>query len=208
MDDMEEMMQQIMKMLVEMKASDDAYQEKMAADRKADKEERKAYQEKMAADCEDFLAKMKEEIREANQDLLTEMKEDLLTKMKEVRKADIEDFLATKKSEQDTEMMQSAEEHQDIPTENVAVMPVVKTRKWRRVRKSNAGRRGEPKELNRGNHGSQKKLAAACRKVSRYATVAWRKRKLFRKSETRRYLGLRKGVTVANRRTSGHATVE
>jgi hypothetical protein len=50
---------------------------------------------------------------------------------------------ATKKSEQDTEMMQSAEEHQDIPTENVAVMPVAKTRKRRRVRKSNAGRRGE-----------------------------------------------------------------
>jgi hypothetical protein len=37
--------------------------------------------------------------------------------------------------------------------------------------------------------------------------VAWRKRKLFRKSETRGYCGSRKGVTVADRRTSRHATV-
>jgi hypothetical protein len=37
--------------------------------------------------------------------------------------------------------------------------------------------------------------------------VAWRKRKLFRKSETRGFCGSRKGVTVADRRTSRHATV-
>jgi hypothetical protein len=50
-------------------------------------------------------------------------------------------------------------------------------------------------------------LAAACRKVSRYAAVAWRKRKLFRKSETHGFCGSRKGVTVADKRTTGHATV-
>jgi hypothetical protein len=44
MDNMEEMMQQIMDMLVEVKASADAFQEKMAADRKAKQE--------------DFLARM------------------------------------------------------------------------------------------------------------------------------------------------------
>jgi hypothetical protein len=43
--------------------------------------------------------------------------------------------------------------------------------------------------------------------VSRHATVAWRKRKLFRKSEARGYCGLRNGVTVADRRTWPHATM-
>jgi hypothetical protein len=69
-------------------------------------------------------------------------------------------------------MMQSAEEHQDVPSEDVVMKPVKGLKKRRRGRKCTAGRRGEPKELNRGNCGSLKKLAAACRKVSRHATVA------------------------------------
>jgi hypothetical protein len=43
--------------------------------------------------------------------------------------------------------------------------------------------------------------------VSLHATVAWRKRKLFRKLETRGYCGSWKGVTIADRRMSRHATV-
>jgi hypothetical protein len=92
-------------------------------------------------------------------------------------------------------------------SEDVAVMPVKGLNKRRRGRQSTAGRRGEPKELIRGNGGSRRKLAAVCRKVSRHATVAWRKRKLSRKSETRGFCRSRKGVTVADRRTSRHATV-
>jgi hypothetical protein len=102
----------------------------------------KAYQEKMAADQEDMLTRM---------DAIFE------TYKKRMR--------ATKKTEQNPEMMQSAEEHQDVPSEDIAVMPVKGLKKWRRGRKSTAGRRGEPKELNRGNCRSRKKLAAACRKV-------------------------------------------
>jgi hypothetical protein len=113
----------------------------------------------------------------------------------------------TKKTEQDPGMMPSVEEHQYTSTEEVAVMPVKGLRKRRRGRKLTAGRRGESKEVTRGNCGSRRKLDAACRKVSRHATVAWRKRKLFRKSETRGYCGSRKRVTVADRRTSRHATV-
>jgi hypothetical protein len=79
---------------------------------------------------------------------------------------------ATEKIEENPEMMQSAEEHQDMPNEDVAVMPVGEPRKRRRGRKSNAGRRGEPKEQIRGKCGSRKKLAATCTKVSRHATVA------------------------------------
>jgi hypothetical protein len=114
---------------------------------------------------------------------------------------------ATEKIEQDPGMMQSVEEHHDVPIEEVAVMPVKGLKKRRRGRKSTAGRRGEPKTLNRGNCGSRKKLAAACRKVSRHATVAWRKRNLIRRSETRGYCGSRKVMTVADRRTCPHATV-
>jgi hypothetical protein len=54
-----------------------------------------------------------------------------------------------------------------------------------RGRKQAAGRRGEPKKLTRGDCGSRKKLAAACRKVSRHATMAWRKRNIFRKFWTK-----------------------
>jgi hypothetical protein len=86
-----------------------------------------------------------------------------------------------KNIEQDSGMMQSVEEHQEIPTEDVAVMPVRGLRKRRRNRKLTGRRRGEPKELIRGDCGSHRKLAAACRKnVSRHATVAWQKINLTR----------------------------
>jgi hypothetical protein len=65
-----------------------------------------------------------------------------------------------------------------------------------------AGRRGEPKELNRGDHGSRKKLAAACRKASLRATVAWLKRNVFRKSWTRGNCGLRKEVTASRKKVA------
>jgi hypothetical protein len=58
MDNDEESMQQIMEMLVEMKASIDAFQEKLADDRK---------------DYQDFLTRIKEEDRQANQKFLERM---------------------------------------------------------------------------------------------------------------------------------------
>jgi hypothetical protein len=51
-------------------------------------------------------------------------------------------------------------------------------------------------------HGSRKKLAAACRKASRRATVAWRKRKVFRKSWTHGNCGLRKEVTASRKKVT------
>jgi hypothetical protein len=214
-------MQQIVQMLAKLQASQDynqekmeAYQEKMAADRKADKEESRGANQELMTRME---AKFDDNQKKVEAD-----KEDLLTKMKEDRKADKEDLLArmdamfetykkrimaTKKTEKNPGMTQSIEEHQDVPNEDVTVMPVKGLKKRRRVWKSTAERRGEPKELNQGNCGSRRKLDAACRKVSHRATVAWRKRKLFRKSETRGYCDSRKGVTVADRRTSRQATV-
>jgi hypothetical protein len=40
---------------------------------------------------------------------------------------------ATEKIETDPVMMQSAEEHQDIPNEDATAIPVEEPRKWRRV---------------------------------------------------------------------------
>jgi hypothetical protein len=48
-------------------------------------------------------------------------------------------------------MMQSVEEHKDVLIVVVAVRPVGELKMRRRVGKSTAGRRGEPKELTRGN---------------------------------------------------------
>jgi hypothetical protein len=95
------------------------------------------------------------------------------------------------------EEMECELEHQEAPKEDAVVKPVEGQNRRHRGRKQIARRRGEPKELNRGICGSRKKLAAACRKVSRRATVAWRKRNILRKSWTQRNCGLRKEVAAA-----------
>jgi hypothetical protein len=87
----------------------------------------------------------------------------------------------TEKTESYPGMMQSVAEHQVSPKEDAVVKPVKGRKKRHRSRKPTAGRRGEPKELTRSDCGSGKKLAAACRKVSSYATVAWSKINLSRK---------------------------
>jgi hypothetical protein len=96
--------------------------------------------------------------------------------------------------------LESELEHQEIPNEDAVVKPVRGRKKRHRGRKQAAGRRGELKELTRGDCGSQKKLAAACRKVSRRATVAWCKRNVFRNSWTNRNCEPRKEVTTAGRK--------
>jgi hypothetical protein len=60
-----------------------------------------------------------------------------------------------------TEMMQSAEEHQDIPNEVAAVMPVRGLRKRRRVWKLAAERHQKPKEGTRGYCGSRRRVTVA-----------------------------------------------
>jgi hypothetical protein len=105
------------------------------------------------------------------------------------------------------EMMQSAEEHHEIPNECAVVKPVRIRKRRHRGRKETARRRLEPKELNRGDRGSRKKLAAACRKASHHATVAWIKRNVSRKSWTCGNYGLRKEVAASRgkaARCAGH----
>jgi hypothetical protein len=82
-------------------------------------------------------------------------------------------------------MTQSIEEHQDIPKGEATVMPVGEPRKWRRVQNLAAEHHQKMKESTRGKSGYGRKSAAACRKVSRCAKVAWRKRNIARKECTR-----------------------
>jgi hypothetical protein len=165
-------------------------------DRKIDKEEMTAT---MDANTQATLA-TKEEMRADREQWKAEM-EQILSKMEERMTATQAktDGKLKELTEPREEMMQSAEERHVVPREDAVVIPVRGRKRRHRGRKEAAGRRGEPKELIRGDHGSRKKLAAACRKVSRRATVAWRKRNVFRKSWTCGYCGLRKEVTASRK---------
>jgi hypothetical protein len=111
------------------------------------------------------------------------------------------------KTEPDPGMMQSAEEHQEFPKEDAAVMPVRGLKKRRRDRNLAAGRRQKPKKRIRASCESKRRSAAACRKVSRRARVAWRKRNVVRKIVTKGNYGPWKTLTVNSRRTTSRATV-
>jgi hypothetical protein len=78
-------------------------------------------------------------------------------------------------------MIQYIEGHKEIHKDDTAVMPVGGQRKRRRDCNLAAERRQKMKERTRGYSGSRKTSAAVCRKVSRRAKVAWRKRNLIRK---------------------------
>jgi hypothetical protein len=107
--------------------------------------------------------------------------------------------------------LESESEHREVPNEDAVVKPVRGRKKRQRGRKQAAGQHGELKELIRGDCGSRKKLAAACREVSHSATVAWRKRNIFRKSLTQRNCGPRKEVTAAEMKVTrcpGHRRKE
>jgi hypothetical protein len=113
----------------------------------------------------------------------------------------------TEKTEPDPGMMQSTEEHQEIPKGEAAVMPVGEPRKRRRVRSLAAGHRQKRKERTRGNRGYRRKSAAACRKVSRRAKVVWRKRNLIRKMWIQDNCEPWKRWTVTGRKATSRATV-
>jgi hypothetical protein len=100
------------------------------------------------------------------------------------------------------EMMQSVEEHQDIHKEDVAVMPVGEPRKRRRVCNLASERSQKKKKRTRGKSGSRRKYAAAGRKVSRRAKLAWRKRNIDGKECTRANVvqEIQRGRTFLRRR--------
>jgi hypothetical protein len=85
------------------------------------------------------------------------------------------------KTEPDPGKLQFVEEHQEIPKEDAAVMPVRALRKLRRGRNLAAGRRQKPKGRIRASCESSRRLTVAGRKVSRRAEMARRKRNVFKK---------------------------
>jgi hypothetical protein len=102
-------------------------------------------------------------------------------------------------------------QEREVTVEAAVVKPVNGRKKRQRSKWQAAARRGEPKKLTRGDCGSRMKLATACRKVPRRATVAWRKRIILRKSSTQRNCGPRKEVTAAGikiTRCAGHRRMD
>jgi hypothetical protein len=91
---------------------------------------------------------------------------------------------------------------QAVPVENAIVKPVDGWKTWHRGKKQAAGRHGEPRELTRGDCGSRRILAAACRKVSCHATVAQHRRHAFKKEQTQNQDGYQKKCVAAQ----GHIT--
>jgi hypothetical protein len=71
------------------------------------------------------------------------------------------------------------------------------TNKRHRGRRITAGRRVKPTKLIRGDGESRRKLAAACRKVSRRAAVAWRRRNIFWDIRTQGNCGPRQELGAA-----------
>jgi hypothetical protein len=65
-------------------------------------------------------------------------------------------------------MMQSTEEHQDIPNEDAAVMLVVEPRKQHRVQNLAAESHQKRKEGNRGYCGSQRRMIVARKRLSHH----------------------------------------
>jgi hypothetical protein len=101
--------------------------------------------------------------------------------------------------------MESEAKYREVSKEHAAVQTGETLRKRRRGRKLAAGRRGEPKELTRGECGSRRNLAAAWRKLSRRTAVARRKRNVFRKVRIEENCGPRKELATAGIRIT-HCT--
>jgi hypothetical protein len=103
------------------------------------------------------------------------------------------------------EDMESEVEHWEIPMVEATVKSSGKMKKRQRGHHRASGRHREPKELTQGDCGSQKKLAATCRKVSRHAAMAQHKGNIFRKIQIQGNCGPRKELAAPSRRMT-HST--
>jgi hypothetical protein len=104
-------------------------------------------------------------------------------------------------------MMPSVGEHQEVPKEDAAVMPVGGLGKWRRDRNLASGRRQKPKGRIQASCESRRKSTVAGRNMTRRATVVWHKRNLSRKIWTQGKCWPRKRLTAAGIKVTRHARV-
>jgi hypothetical protein len=79
----------------------------------------------------------------------------------------------TEKTKPDPGMMQSVEEHQEVPKEKAAVMPVRGLRKRCRDRNLAVGHCQKLKGRIQANCESRRRLTIACRKMACRARVVW-----------------------------------
>jgi hypothetical protein len=116
-------------------------------------------------------------------------------------------------SQEDTETkpdpgkMQSVEEHQETPKEDAAMMPVGGLKKQRRDRNLAAGRRQKPKRRIQATCESMRRLIITGTKITRRATVAWRKKNVFRRIGTQVNCGPQSKLTAARIKMTRHARV-
>jgi hypothetical protein len=194
--------QQMMKILLAMQEDSKAWQEDMKTMQERAEAERKSDREEMKQEIRAAQKKIQENLKRTMEEMMNMNQAKTDGKLKELTET-----IEKTQTEPSPEMMQPVGEHQEVPREEAAVIPVSGWKRRHRGRKQAAGRCGEPKELTRGEGGSRKKLAAACRKASRHATVAYRKRNVFRISWTHENCGPRKEVTTAGKkvtRCAGH----
>jgi hypothetical protein len=215
----QQMMDFLLAMRQEINANRKADQEQAAANTKAMRENMKAdlenLQVTMKTNQDDLIKTMKEGMRAMLDACHKEMMSCLGKTEADTAKPDLdsgmmqsaEEHQEFSKTKPDPGTMQSAEEHQEIPKEDAAVMSVGGLKKRRRDRNLAAGRRQNPKRRIQANCESKKRLAAACKKITRHATVAWRKRNVFRRIVTQGICGRRSTLTAAGIRTTRCAKV-
>jgi hypothetical protein len=178
----------IQKMLQQLLAN----QEKVKANRKANLEQMLANKGKVEANRKDDREQM-ETYRKANLENLKRMMKEMLRTNQDGLK-EMTACNEVTETEPKPGMIQSKEEHQEIPKGEAAVIPVGGPRKRHRVQNLAAERCQKRKERTQGNSGSRRKSAAASKKVSRLAKVAWQKRNLFRRTRTQEKCGSWKRV--------------
>jgi hypothetical protein len=188
--------QKMMKEMMDAKQTKtDDNQEGMEVDLKETKEEIKSGEAEMKSTVNAFQERMDTSIANRKDGRKGR------TSCQEATKAD------TQKTEPGPRMMQSVEEHQEIPKEDAAVMPVRGLTKRRRDRYLAASRRQKQKGRIQASGESRRRLTVADKKMTRRATVAWRKKNIFRKIEIQGICGLRKRLTAAGIKMTRHARV-
>jgi hypothetical protein len=133
-----------------------AMQQRMDANQKEMKEGTRAIQAKADINLKEIRASQEH------------LKEELLTKMD----SQLEKMEATN-MEADSGEMKSVAVHEEVPEEEAIMVTFGALKKWHEDRYLAVGRRQKPKKRNQGYDGSGKKLAAACRWMTRYAIPAW-----------------------------------
>jgi hypothetical protein len=160
------------------KAESKAYEEKRMAEQKADQERRKAesksYEEKRMAEQIADREKLQDKMKAYREDFKSDQAK-MIAAFKERMDALIANITIDRKettaSQEDTETkpdpekMQSVEEHQQIPKEDAAVMPVGGLRKRRRDRNLAAGRRQKPKRKDRETSSRNSQLVTKNKKM-------------------------------------------